>query len=94
MIEDYFTDKKVWRHITGTDDYNQSTYADKTIDCKFNEKVKLVRDKNGNQVVSQATVFCKDAVRIDDLIDNRVVLAVLTLDGLDGIVEGYEVSLV
>ncbi|MDF2884739.1 MAG: hypothetical protein K0R54_5309 [Clostridiaceae bacterium] len=94
MIEDYFTDKKVWRHVTGTDDYNQPTYDDKTIDCKFNQKIKLVRDKTGNQVVSQANVFCKDAVLIDDLIDGRVIISVLTLDGLDGIIEGYEVYLI
>lgn len=93
MIEDYFTDIKLWKHVTGTDDYNQPTYEDKTIDCKFNEKLKLVRDKTGQQVVSQAQVFCKESVQVDDLIDGRVVLSVGSMDGLDGITEGYEVYL-
>ena len=93
MIEDYFVDKKLWKHKTGVDDYNQPIYEDKTIDCRFNQKIKLVRDKTGTQVVSQAQVYCKDAVTIDDLVDGRVVLSVLTLDGLDGQIEGYEVML-
>lgn len=94
MIEDYFTDKKLWRHKTGTDDYTQPTYEDKTIDCRFMQKTKLVRNKQGEQMVSQATVFCTDAVCIDDWVDGRVVLSVRTLDGLDGAVEGYEAMLV
>lgn len=93
MLEDYFTDKKVWRHITDTDDYNQPTYTDETIDCKFNEKITLVRDKTGNEVVSQSNVFCKDAIQVDELIDGRVVISVLPLSGLDGIIEGYRVYL-
>lgn len=93
MMSDYYDATGEWKHIASTDDYNQSTYTTKTVPCRIVDKMKLVRDKNGVQVVSMSTVFTDDAIKVDDLFNGRVVISVKTMDLLDSL-EGYEVYLI
>jgi hypothetical protein len=93
MMSDYYDATGEWKHITGSDDYNQPTYAILNVPCKIIDKMKLVRDKTGVQVVSMSTVFTDSPVIVDDLFNGRVVISVRTMDLLDSL-EGYEVSLV
>ena len=93
MMSDYYDTTGEWKHISGTDDYNQPTYAIDNPPCKIMDKMKLVRDKTGVQVVSMSTVYTDAAVNVDDLFNGRVVIAVGSKDSLEG-TEGYEVNLV
>lgn len=92
MIEDYFNATAEWKHVTGTDDYNQATYDTESIPCRIIDKSKLVRDKTGTQVVSMSQVYTNKNVQIDDLINGRTVISVKSLDMLDSN-EGLEVYL-
>lgn len=92
MMSDYYDTTGVWKHVIGTDDYNQPTYANENVPCRIIDKVKLVRDKTGVQVVSMSTVFTDAIINVDDLFNGRVVIARKSMDSLDGI-EGYEVNL-
>ena len=93
VMSDYYDDTGVWKHISGTDDYNQPTYTTLTVPCRVMDKIKLVRDKTGVQVVSMSTVYTDSPVIVDDLFNDRVVISVKVMDLLDSL-EGYEVSLI
>lgn len=92
MIEDYFNKTAEWKHVTGTDDYNQSTYETRQIPCMIIDKIKLVRDKTGTQVVSSSQVFAVENIQLGDLINGRLVISIGSLDLLDSN-EGIEVYL-
>ncbi len=94
MISDYCNQKAVWKHKTGNNEYNEAIYADPvSISVRKVEKVTLVRDKTGAQVVSSTTIYTTAAVKVDDVIDDLVVIAVLASPDLDGNVEVYKVAL-
>jgi hypothetical protein len=77
--------------------YNEATYTTSTIRCRFEYKRKLVVNKKGEQVISEARVFTKTAVNVDDVItyDSKDwnVVAVANMVDISGNVVGYEVSL-
>ena len=93
MMSDYYNTTGEWKHIAGADDYNQAAYSISNPPCRIMDKMKLVRDKTGVQVVSMTTVYTDAAVNIDDLFNGRVVLSVKSMDSLED-TEGYEVNLV
>lgn len=92
MLEDYCTQSGEWKHKTGIDDYNQPSYDTKTIACRILDQEKLVRNKQGEQVLSTSTVFTQENVQLDDLINGRAVIGRKSLDLLDGS-DGWEVYL-
>lgn len=94
MLVDYLNQEALWEYVTSTNEYNEKTYNNKTIQCRKEDKIKLVRDKNGIQVVSNTTIYCKEPVQIDHKIDGRVVISIGTLTDLMGEIEGYEVYLI
>jgi hypothetical protein len=94
MMEDYCPDSAVWKRVVNSSVYNDPEYAAPVvIECQKEEKIRLVRNKFGVQVVSDTTLRTVSHVEIDDLIDDRVVISVLTMKDLDGEIEGYEVML-
>jgi hypothetical protein len=94
MMADYCNQKAMWKHKTGNNEYNEATYADSVnIDVRKVEKITLVRNKSGVQVVSNTTVYTPTAVQVDDLIDDLVVITILSSPNLDGNIEGYKVAL-
>ena len=92
MLEDYCTQSGEWKHKTGIDDYNQPSYDTKTIDCRILDQEKLVRNKQGEQILSTSTVFTQENVQLDDLINGRTVIGRKSLDLLDE-TDGWEVYL-
>lgn len=98
MISAYMNQAAIWKAVTSNDQYNEPTYADAVdIDCRFEYKRKMVRNKEGQEVVSEATMFTKSAVKPDDVITyyeiDWTVLVVANEVGLDGTVEFYEVNM-
>lgn len=107
-MEDYCNQTVIWKHITGSNEYSESVYADPlTIKCRKEQKIRLVRNKTGEQVTSDTRLYIpyplRDAegwkliagysIEVDDLLDGRVVISILEQTDLDGKVEGYEVML-
>ena len=98
MISFYLNQTAKWKVKGVVNKHNEVTFADPTdIDCRFEYKRKMVRDKLGQTVISEATMFTQSAVKPDDLItyDNRdwVVISVADEVGLSGSVEFYEVMM-
>jgi len=93
MLEDYLNQTALWEFIKNSNEYNEKTFDKTTINCRKEDKIKLVRDKDGTEVVSNSTVYCKEPVKVEHKIDGGLVIAVGTLTDLLGEIEGYEVYL-
>jgi len=94
MISSYLNQSLTWKHAGTPNEYNESTYTTTTIKGRKENGVKLVRNKQGEETVSTACVFTTSAVSVDDLIDDRLVIDVLSNPTLNGTNLFYEVYLV
>jgi hypothetical protein len=88
VIEGYLNQRAVWKRKTGSNEYGEPTTSSKTISVRWEGKRRLVRDNEGREVVSEARVFCIEAVKPGDKLeyDGREwpVIAVSIVPGLDG----------
>lgn len=81
----------------GYNEYGEPVTSEKMIPCRFEMRRKLVRDKTGNQVVSEATMYCIEPVNPEDRIvynsKEYIVITVSEIVDLDGNIVYYEVAL-
>ena len=88
MIEGYLNQRAVWKRKTGSNEYGEPVTKQKTIKVRWEGKRRLVRDNERREVVSEARVFCTEAVKPGDLLEHQdrewPVIAVSTVPGLDG----------
>ncbi len=98
MIEAYLNQTAVWYRATGDmNEYAEPVYADSVnISVRWEGKRRLVRDKEGQEIVSEAEVLCIDAVQEGDLLeyDGRkwTVITVSPVPDLDGTENHREVA--
>ena len=89
MIKDYLNQTATWHCATGQNEYGEPVTSSKTIKVRWEGKRRLVRDSQGREVVSEARVFCTEAVKPGDILEHGgrewPVIAVSTVPGLDGI---------
>ena len=89
MIRCYLNQTAIWKYVIGQNMYGESETEEKEIKVRWEGKRRLVRDNEGREVVSEARVFCTEAVKPGDELefDGRSwpVIAVSTVPGLDGI---------
>ena len=97
MIMGYLNQTATWHYVTGQNSYGEPTFSSKTISVRWEGKRRLVRDKDGREVVSEARVFCADVVQPGDELEyggrSWPVIAVSTVPGLDGAENHREVAL-
>ncbi len=88
MISAYLNQTAVWHSVTGRDKYGAPTTTSKTIAVRWEEKRRLVRDAQGHEVVSEATVYCTETVLVGDLLEYSgrrwPAIAVSVIAGLNG----------
>lgn len=88
MIGDYCNQSVTWRHVTSRDEFNDPNYADQPIKVRWEAKRRLVRNAQGDQVVSEARVYTQAAVEPGDVLvyagREWPVIAVGHATGLDG----------
>jgi len=88
MIRNYLNQTATWKRVIGQNMYGEPETEEKEIKVRWEGKRRLVRDKDGREVVSEARVFCTDPVKPGDELelDGREwpVIAVSTVPGLDG----------
>jgi len=88
MIKDYLNQTAIWHYVTGQNEYGEPSTSSKTIKVRWEGKRRLVRDNEGREVVSEARVFCTEAVKPGDELefDGRSwpVIAVSTVPDLGG----------
>ena len=70
MIENYLNQTATWKQKTGNNEYGEPVFqADQIISVRWEEKRRLARDQYGNQVVSEARVFCRETVAPGDVLN-------------------------
>jgi len=97
MISAYLNQRAVWKKVVGYNDYNEPITGNKKIPVRWEGKRRLVRDKEGNEVISEARVFCTADVKTGDRLEyggrQWPVIAVSIVPGLDGTEGHREVAL-
>lgn len=88
MIRDYLNQTAIWKRVVGQNMYGEPETEEKEIRVRWEGKRRLVRDNEGQEVVSEARVFCTDPVQPGDFLEYAgkewPVIAVSTVPGLDG----------
>ena len=88
MISGYLNQTATWHYVTGLNEYGEPQTSSKSIKVRWEGKRRLVRDNEGREVVSEARVFCTEAVKPGDLLEHQdrewPVIAVSAIPGLDG----------
>lgn len=99
MIGRYMNQAATWKRKTGNSGYGgDAIFADPVeIKVRWEGRRRLVRDKQGQEVVSEALVFCAEPVQPGDVLvwqeREWPVIAVSESVGLDGRAQFLEVSL-
>ncbi|MFY9189422.1 MAG: hypothetical protein WAO22_09245 [bacterium] len=97
MIEGYLNQRAVWKRKTGSNEYGEPVTKQKSIKVRWEGKRRLVRDVSGQEVVSEARVFCTAPVQPGDLLEYAgrkwPVITVASVPGLDGATNHREVAL-
>lgn len=97
MTKDYLNQTAIWHYVTGMNEYGEPEFGSKTIKVRWEGKRRLVRDKEGREVVSEARVFCTAPVQEGDLLEYAgrkwPVITVASVPGLDGATNHREVAL-
>lgn len=88
MIRNYLNQTAIWHYVTGQNEYGEPEFGSRAIKVRWEGKRRLVRDNEGREVVSEARVFCTEAVKPGDELEfggrRWPVIAVSTVPGLDG----------
>ena len=96
MITGYLNQTAIWHYVTGMNEYGEPEFGSKEIKVRWEGKRRLVRDQYGNEVVSEARVFCVETVGPGDVLTydgtDWVVIAVSDIPGLDGAEQFREVA--
>ncbi len=89
----YLNQDVTWESKTGKDGYNKPVYASSEIKARKEKKRRMVRDTQGEEVVSETTLYTQSAIGLEDRIDSEEVINVSEWIDKDGSVIGYEVFL-
>jgi len=67
MIEGMLNQAATWKRKTGQDEYGEPDTVDTDIRVRWEGKRRMVRNQQGQEVVSEARVYCKEAVQPGDI---------------------------
>ncbi|MCL6611181.1 MAG: hypothetical protein K6T66_06550 [Peptococcaceae bacterium] len=88
MITDYLNQTAAWKRVTGLNEYGEPITESQTIKVLWEGKRRLVRDKQGQEVVSEARFFCLEDVQPGDMVEyggrEWPVIAVTEVPDLNG----------
>jgi hypothetical protein len=93
MLTDYANQALTLQSVSSVNEYNEPTYTTATIRGRKEDGFKLIRNAQGQEVVSSAFVMTETAVDVNDKIDGKFVIVVNTIPDLGGAVDHYEVYL-
>lgn len=66
MISDYLNQTATWFKAGDPDAYGAPSYTEQEIKVRWEFKRRLVRNKEGIEVVSECRVFCQESVKAGD----------------------------
>lgn len=97
MLSSYLNQSVTLKSKASVNAYNEATYTTSTVKARFEYKRRMVTDREGQQVVSDAQCYTVTQVKPDDVIVydgiNWPVIVVQDHVGIDGTVMYYEVML-
>jgi hypothetical protein len=97
MIDLYCNQNITLKSKASVNEYNESTYTTSTIKGRFEYNRKLVRNAQGEQVISEAMLYSITAIKLDDVITydsiDWNVISVANVVDLGGAISHYEVRL-
>lgn len=91
MITEYANQSLTWKVAGTPDQYNEITYTSSTIKGRKEINNRLIRNSEGEEVVSGSFIVTASAVAVGDMIDDKLVLRSEPLPDLDGTTVFYEV---
>ena len=94
LVSCYLNQTLEWKNVTGVNEYNEPTHVTSSIKGRKETGFKLIRNSQGQEVVSSATVFTESAIINNDLIDGKLVISVESMIELNGSIMFYEVFLI
>jgi len=96
VVTSYLTQRATWKRTVGLNEYGEPVTADTTIRVRWEGKRRLVRNAQGQEVVSEARVFCVDPVQPGDILEHDgrgwPVITVSAVPGLGGATSHREVA--
>jgi len=87
----YLNQTVTWSAKSGQDKYNKITYSDSSISARKEGRRRMVRNLQGEEVVSETTIYTQSAIGAEDKIDGELVIRVNDWIDFNGSVVGYEV---
>lgn len=96
-IRSYLNQTAVWKEHTGYNSNGEATFSTQSnIAVRWESGCRLVLNKEGHEVTSQATVFCVEKVKAGDVLnfDGRdwPVITVFSIPSLGGLESHREVA--
>lgn len=91
MITEYANQSLTWKVAGTPDQYNEITYTSSTIKGRKEINNRLIRNSEGEEVVSGSFIVTASAVAVGDMIDDKLVLRSEPLPDPDGTTVFYEV---
>lgn len=89
MLVDYLGHIANLKKKIGSNTYNEPVFEESEIACRIVDKFKQVSNDKGEMVVSSGVVQCVRPIGVGDFINDRKVIAINSMVGLDGIM-GYK----
>ena len=87
----YLNQDVTWKEKTDQDFYNKPTYSSSSIKARKEKKRRMVRDAQGEEVISETTVYTQSNIGLEDQIDGEQVINVSEWIDKGGDVVGNEV---
>ncbi len=88
MISGYLNQTATWKHLVSSDGYPPQPDVGTAIKVRWEARRRLVRNAQGQEVVSEARVYCTEAIQPGDVLAfggrDWPVLTVSEAPGLDG----------
>ena len=89
MLRDYLNQVATLKTIVDTNIYNEPIFEEKNISCRLINNFKRITNDKGEEVVSSGVVQCEAVIKVGDYIDDRRIIAINSMVGLDGVI-GYK----
>ena len=88
MFDIYLNQVAIWKHVIGQNEWGRLTTESKQIKVRWEGKRRLVRNKQGQELISEARFFCLEDVQAGDLMEyggrEWTVITVSEVVDLDG----------
>ena len=90
MLNSYLNQLAELKSFAELNIYGEASFDEaKEIKCRIVNKFKQITNEKGDMVISSGIIQCMEPIKIGDLINDRKVISVSYMTGLDGVI-GYK----